>query len=57
MLAIALDVLHANGWMVPESAAVLGCTASQLLKLIREEPRAWVLLNAERKACALPTLH
>ena len=57
LLAIALDMLHARGWNVPEAAETLACTASQLLKLVREEPRAWRLLNEGRQARGLPSLH
>jgi hypothetical protein len=57
LLAVALDALHERGWQVPEAAAGLGCTASQLLKLLREEPRALRTLNTERNARGLPSLH
>jgi hypothetical protein len=57
MLAIALDALAQHGWNVPEGSETLGCTASQLLKLLRNEPRAWRLLNRERQARGLPMLH
>lgn len=57
MLAIALDALARSGWKPPESSESLGCTASQLLKLLRAEPRAWLLLNAERRTRGLPILY
>jgi hypothetical protein len=57
LLAVALDALDFAGWGVPEAAGALGCTASQLLKLLREEPRAWQKLNAERAGRGLPPLH
>ena len=57
LLAIALDALDRAGWGVPEAAAALGCTASQLLKLLREEPRAFAMLKAGRSARGLPPPH
>jgi hypothetical protein len=49
ILAEALDTLAASSsWDVKESAARLGLSATQLVKLLAAEPRALALLNAER---------
>lgn len=48
ILAEALDVLAANSFEVTEAAGRLSCTASQLVKLLKDEPRAFELLNRER---------
>ena len=41
----------------PKAAAGrLGCTASQLVKLLKKEPRALGLVNAWRQAAALKLL-
>ncbi len=57
LLSIALDSLAWHGWKPPESSPSLGCTPTQLLKLLRSEPRAWLLMNTERAARGLPPLH
>ncbi len=49
LLAEALDVLSANEAADPRPAGeALGCTPSQLVKLLKKEPRAIGLVNAER---------
>lgn len=48
MLAEALDVLWAAGLDVPTAALRLGCTGSQLVKLLKDYPPALVLVNAHR---------
>ncbi|NJL31131.1 MAG: peptide chain release factor-like protein [Phycisphaerales bacterium] len=50
MLAEAMDVLDALHHDLPRAAGLLGCTASQLLKLLKDEPAAWVWLNQKREA-------
>jgi hypothetical protein len=49
LLAEALDVLHSRNVHVPGSADQLGCTPSQLIKLLKKEPRAFLWLNEERR--------
>ena len=48
ILAEAIDILAANDFEVPTAATALGCTASQLVKLLKDEPKALELLNQER---------
>jgi hypothetical protein len=48
LLAEALDVLAACDFDMPAAAAYLGASSTQLLKLLKQEPEAFVLLNAER---------
>ncbi|MCC5828495.1 MAG: hypothetical protein JJU36_03520 [Phycisphaeraceae bacterium] len=57
LLAEALDMLSATGWNPVRASAVLGCSMSQLLKLLRHEPRAMELLNRERASMGLRPLH
>lgn len=55
MLAEALDVIASTGglkggsWDLSTAGLRLECSASQLLKLIKEHPPAWTLLNNERE--------
>ena len=48
LLAEALDVLWARGMDVRAAAEVLGCSASQLTRLLKDEPRALRLVNERR---------
>ena len=48
LLAEALDTLAAADHNAKIAAAALGCTPSQLVKLLGEEPRALAQLNAVR---------
>lgn len=48
MLAEALDRLAALDWDLSAAAAQLDVSATQLVKLLQTEPRAFQLLNAER---------
>ncbi len=50
LLAEALDMVWACPLDLKVAAARLGCSASQLLKLIKDHPPAWVFLNAHRVA-------
>jgi hypothetical protein len=50
LLAEALDFLAAHDDDLPASAAALGCTASQLIKLTALEPQALLALNSRRSA-------
>lgn len=49
MLAEALDVVWASGVDMAAAAAALGCSGTQLVRLIKQEPRAFVLLNGWRQ--------
>ena len=49
LLAEALDVLHSAAFEPRTAALALGCSPSQLIKLIKEEPRALRLINEERR--------
>jgi hypothetical protein len=48
LLAEALDRIATRNGDLAEPAAALGCTASQLLKLLRKEARALALVNQWR---------
>lgn len=48
ILAEALDVLAAQGWDIAFAAERLDVTSSQLVKLLKTEPRALKRLNDER---------
>lgn len=54
LLAEALDMLAAANMDPLAAAAALGCTPSQLLKFLKDEPRAWALLNRHRQQAGLP---
>jgi hypothetical protein len=56
MLAEAMDVLLSRNVHVSGTAEQLGCTSSQLLKLLKKEPRALIWLNEERRKRGLPLL-
>ncbi len=48
MLAEALDALHACDHDAPRAAERLGCSTSQLVKLLKGEPKALPQVNRER---------
>jgi hypothetical protein len=56
LLAEALDVLAAHQWSPTAAGQRLGASGSQLVKLLKLEPRALVLLNAQRRSLGLPAL-
>jgi hypothetical protein len=56
VLSEALDILAENAWDPRRAAQVLGCTASQLIKLLKDEPRALALVNDRRHAMGLHAL-
>ncbi len=56
VLAEALDVLWGCGLEPKPAAARLCCTASQLVKLLKDHPPAFVLLNTHRAAHGLRAL-
>lgn len=49
LLAEALDIIAAWEMDVKAAAEGLGCTTSQLVKLLQHEPRAMALVNRERE--------
>ena len=49
LLAEALDVLAATEMEPKPAAALLGCTPSQLIRLLKLEPRALALVNRWRR--------
>ena len=48
ILAEALDVMAEDGFDPKLAAAALGCSVSQLVKLLKKEPRALTQVNQER---------
>lgn len=56
VLAEALDFVWAERMDVRGAAGRLGCTASQLTKLLQQEPRAMALVNREREKRGLRRL-
>lgn len=48
LLAEALDVIAAAAWDLKKAALRLDCSATQLIKLVREHPPAMVMLNRQR---------
>ena len=56
LLAEALDVLHSRNGHVAGSAEQLGVTPSQLVKFLKHEHRALLLVNAERRRLGLHPL-
>jgi hypothetical protein len=56
LLAEALDHLADRRGELTHVAEFLGTTASQLRKLLRDEPRAWTRVNEWRTSAGLPGL-
>jgi hypothetical protein len=56
ILAEALDFLDAHGHDPKPGSAALGCTPSQLIRLLKAEPRALRLVNERRQAAGLHPL-
>ncbi len=50
LLAEALDILHKSGAEPRKAALMLGCSPSQLIKFLKDSPRAWALINEDRRA-------
>lgn len=48
LLAEALDAVEASEYDIKRAAGTLGCSASQLIKLLKLEPRAFKKLNDSR---------
>ena len=57
MLAEAMDVLAACSWDPPKAALRLACSASQLVRLVKDHAPAFQRLNEERAAKGLHALH
>jgi hypothetical protein len=57
VLAEALDAIEAHGYELGAASGWLGCTFSQLLKLLRSEPHALMLVNERRASRGLGELH
>jgi len=56
LVAEALDQLAAVGFEIRPAAERLAASMSQLVKLFRRQPAAWVALNRLRDAAGLPPL-
>jgi hypothetical protein len=56
LLADCLDALHFLGWDVRSAADWLGCSSSQLIKLLKIETRALQLTNRKRAEHGLRAL-
>ncbi len=56
ILAEALDQLQAGRFEIAPAADVLGVTGTQLVRLFKKCPAAWVALNKHRLASGLPAL-
>ena len=56
MLAESLDVVADNGFDIGKAGQILGCSGSQLVKLIKVERKAMVLVNDEREKLGLGKL-
>jgi len=56
LLAEALDVIVARRYDLAGAAGVLGVTMSQLSRLVRHHPPAFVMVNEGREAIGLPRL-
>jgi hypothetical protein len=56
LLAEALDVLAESDHDPRGAAATLGCSTSQFVKLLKDEPRALALVNQQRRRAGLHAL-
>ncbi len=56
LIAEALDMLEVHGMEVPPAALALECTGSQLIKFLKDEPRAMQLVNTHRQSKGLRPL-
>ncbi len=57
LLAEALDVLAHYGWQPRPAAEYLGCSSSQLIRLLKRDPRGLMAVNRHRKNMELHELH
>ncbi|MFO0911870.1 MAG: peptide chain release factor-like protein [Pirellulales bacterium] len=56
LLAESLDLLAAHGWRPAPAAAQLGCSSSQLVKLVQQHPAAGTWVNRMRMDAGLEPL-
>jgi hypothetical protein len=56
LLAEALDIVAASDFEPRLAGETLGCTATQLVKLLKKEPKAFSLVNEERQKHGLHPL-
>ncbi|NLS91676.1 MAG: peptide chain release factor-like protein [Planctomycetaceae bacterium] len=56
ILAEALDHIAAKSFDVKAAAEHLGCSTSQLVKLLKAEPQAFTLVNRQRESLGLERL-
>ncbi|WP_165225674.1 peptide chain release factor family protein [Aquisphaera insulae] len=56
VLSEALDVLAEVAWEPKRAALSLGCSSSQLIRLLKDEPRALALVNEHRREAGLHPL-
>ncbi len=56
MLGECLDVVADNGFDIGAAGQILGCSGSQLVKLIKGERKAMVVVNEAREAAGLGKL-
>ena len=57
LLAEAMDVLQAMDDEPRAAAEALGCSATQLVKLLKEEPEALAQINGRRRQAGRHPLH
>lgn len=56
LLAEAIAALHATEWDVAAAAEQLQCSTSQMIKFLKNEPSAFLLLNRHRQEAGLKPL-
>jgi hypothetical protein len=56
LLADTLDLLHASGYDTKPVAELIGCTATQVVKLLCKEPLALTVVNTNREKLGLRKL-
>lgn len=56
LVAEAMDVLAAANWDAPKAGLRLECSASQLVKLLKDHPAALARMNSERESRGLRPL-
>ena len=56
LLAEALDVIADRNWHLPGAAVQLGISTSQLVKFLKKEPRALLLVNQHREQLGMRPL-
>jgi hypothetical protein len=54
ILSEALNALADQGWAPAAAGELLGISGSQVVKLLKMEPKALVLLNTQRRTLGLP---